>query len=82
MTNEFTDDMTRGAPKQVTDKQLINAAASLEGPAFTITEMVDLTPISGNRLRQRLQTLKDSGVVKSKKIGHQRLYYFADDGNR
>jgi predicted transcriptional regulator len=82
MTNELTDDMTRGAPKQITDKELINAAASLEGPAFTITEMVDLTPISGSRLRQRLQALKDCGVVKSKKVGHQRLYYFPDDGDR
>jgi hypothetical protein len=80
MTNELPDEMARGAPKQVSDQELIDMAGSVAGPAFTVAELVEQSPIGYERMRQRLQVLENGQLIQTKKIGGTRMYWFADDG--
>jgi hypothetical protein len=79
MTNELND-MARGAPKQVSDQELIDMAGSVDGPAFTVAELVDQSPIGYERMRQRLKILENGRLIQTKKIGGTRMYWFEDDG--
>jgi hypothetical protein len=78
MTKKIEDEMARGAPQKITDSELIEAAGSVRGPSFTVSELADVCPIGGKRIRIRLSNLRDQNLIDSKKIGGTRVYWFED----
>lgn len=80
MTNQIPNGMPRGAPQQVSDTELLDVADATPGPSFTVREIADQTSIGTEWVRNRLQSLQDSGLIDSKLIGRQRVYWFEQDG--
>jgi len=65
----------RGRTETVSNGDVINAALSLPDPCFGKQEVAEKLSIGPERTRQRLNSLAESGVFESKKIGGSTVYW-------
>lgn len=69
-------DMGRGRPKQVSHDEVIDAAKSLDQNIFGTAAIADEVGLSGNRTRQILLELEDSGIFTHRSINGTHVFYF------
>ena len=71
-------DMPRGRPQEVTDKRLVEIGKAAEGVCFTVSEVASKTSIDSPAVRERLDQLKEQGVLRVKKPGAEKIYWLPD----
>jgi predicted ArsR family transcriptional regulator len=71
-------DMPRGRPQEITDKRLIEIGKAADGPCFTVSEVAPKTPIDPPAVRGRLDQLEEQSVLRVKKPGAEKIYWFPD----
>jgi predicted ArsR family transcriptional regulator len=71
-------DMPRGRPQEVTDKELVELGKAADGPFFTVSEVASQTLIDSPAVRERLDRLEERGVLRVKKPGAEKIYWFPD----
>jgi DNA-binding GntR family transcriptional regulator len=59
--------MGKGRPREVSDRELIEAGKASTGPAWTTREIAEQLNISTQTARERFRTLAEEGVVNSKR---------------
>lgn len=69
-------DMPRGRPQEITDKRLIEIGKAADGPCFTVSEVASEAPIDPQAVRERLDQLEERGVLRVKKPGTGKIYWF------
>lgn len=59
----------RGPKPQVTDEEILAVFRKAEDPFLTATEIAEELPIKRRGIYNRLKSLEEDGVLRSKKVG-------------